>query len=337
MKINPLMIASLYFLSSCSGYTPLEDRCLRPPDSSAIAEPGVRATFLGNTTIFVSDGETNLMVDGFFSRPGILKTLFGKVGPNRTVIEQRLECIGIRGIDSKDSLDAILVGHAHHDHALDAVAVAEITNAQVMGNESYRFIHEGSGGNTDKEHLFTVPSDGNLWERTNRYGKFTVSFLPSGHVGSHNFLQSMVEGHIEEPLKMPAHFSNFKSGDVFAIHIAHPHGNLLVTTTAGTEAGSTQGYRADVVFLGVGLLSKESLDRQDAYWKEYVEDVKAKLIIPVHWDSFNRQLARGLKPSRFLARDVEDSMRFVKKKGQGRRVRVLDLGESVLLRNGQIQ
>jgi len=244
----------------------------------------VRATFLENTTILVSDGTTNLLIDGFFSRPSAFRALFGKIGPDSRIISTELEAAGI---STAGSLAAVLVGHAHHDHSLDAVEVAKQTNALVIGNKSYALIHQGSGGMTDAKHLQIVPSAG----MKKKIGKFTVTFVPSAHVRVGSFLQCIVEGSIHEPVKMPAHFSKFKCGQVFAIHLAHPHGSILVTTTAGTQKGKTKHLHADVVFLGIGRLNTEPSATQDIYWRENVETLDPEAIIPVHWDSFTRKLS----------------------------------------------
>ncbi len=50
---------------------------------SAIPTDGrLRVTFLGVTTILLDDGKTRIMTDGFFSRPGLLKILRGKIAPD---------------------------------------------------------------------------------------------------------------------------------------------------------------------------------------------------------------------------------------------------------------
>ena len=41
------------------------------------------ARFFGVSTILLSDGNTAIMTDGFFSRPGAGKLLFGKIAPDR--------------------------------------------------------------------------------------------------------------------------------------------------------------------------------------------------------------------------------------------------------------
>lgn len=315
-----LMIAS--FLSSCC-YQPLKDKELYTgPRTPAVIAPGsVRATFLGNTTILISDGTTNLLVDGFFSRPGKLQTLLGKVGPNREVIRQELRRARISNVD------AILVGHAHHDHALDAPAVAEMTGAVVVGSTSYRFIHEGAGGKTDNRHLITVTRE----REEHRFGKFVVTFVASGHVSSHSFLQNMVEGPITRPIKTPARFHDFKCGPVYALHIAHPQGCVGVTTTAGAVESQFQGLRSNMVFLGIGLLGKESESQRSFYWKESVEALNPEVVIPVHWDDFTRPLVCGLKPRSEIFDPVKKALDYVKEKAKRRQVRVMDSGDVIVI------
>ncbi|MBK1815710.1 MBL fold metallo-hydrolase [Luteolibacter yonseiensis] len=323
--------SAAFFLNACGTYSPLKDE----PAGRLPAAPddrGVKVTFLGNTTILVTDGETTLLVDGFFSRPGPLRTLFGKIGPDTCVIEEELDRAGL---GAPGSLDAILVGHAHHDHALDAVEVARRTGALVMGNDSYRHIHEGNGGNNDPEHLWITPRDGTR-KSIGKSGKFTVTFVPSGHVGSHRLAQRMVEGDIEKPFKMPAHFSRFKCGDVHAIHIKHDEGSLFVTTTAGVKLGSTRGLEADVVFLGVGLLGQEPDDRQKAYWEENVTTLKPSVVVPVHWDDFSRKLSKGLRPPSLLVDDTKKSIGVVKNKAGDEIIHIMDLDDSIYLKGGKV-
>src|SRR6478735_9182132 len=140
MKFLIPSLAALLILTSSCCYHPLRDPKIYPGPFASVGSTGVKATYLGNTTILISDGITRLMVDGFLSRPGMLSTFFGKIAPNRGVIEDELELAGVSDVD------AVLVGHAHHDHALDAPMVADITHATVVGSESYRFVHLGAGG-----------------------------------------------------------------------------------------------------------------------------------------------------------------------------------------------
>ncbi|MES2734683.1 MAG: MBL fold metallo-hydrolase [Verrucomicrobiota bacterium] len=303
----------------CSTYHPLHDPDLRKPIGDA--HGGVKITFLGNSTLYVTDGRTSMLVDGFLSRPSGFKTLFGKIGPEPRVIEDELRHAGIVDVT------AVLVGHAHHDHALDATVIADRYEATVIGSESFARIYEGSHDTARRSILKTVAASGDHYE----IGEFTVTFVPSDHVGSHSPVQSIVEGSITRPLRMPAHYSRFKCGQVFVLHIAHRDGNMVVTTTAGAKEGQLEGMQADVIFLGVGMLSKEAPDKRNTYWAETVRATNPKVVIPVHWDNFARKLSRGLAPMNLVG-NPKEIMAFVKSEACGRQVRVLDLRESVWLK-----
>jgi L-ascorbate metabolism protein UlaG (beta-lactamase superfamily) len=290
----------------------------------------VRAKFLGNTTLHVTDGQTVLLVDGFVSRPGVFDSFVrDRISPDEAIIKSELDRAGI------GKVDALLVGHAHADHALDTPTVARLKGAFVMGNVSYRYVHEGAGLPVDRDHLFMVPCHGNQ----RKFGRFTVTFVESDHVTARLRKQKKIEGHITKPVRPPAKFTDYKCGDVYAIHIAHPDGNLLVTTTAGAKAGKLDCYQADVVFLGIGLLSKECPCQQESYWRETVAAVDARTVVPVHWDRFTTKLSRGLKPTPWFVDNLRATTRWMKAKSheQDRQVIALGLHDSLLLRRGKVR
>ena len=81
--------------------------------------------------------------------------------------------------------------------------------------------------------------------------------------------------------------------------------------SAGFHEGALFGRRAEVVLLGVGLLSTEDNAYRDAYWREVVGAVGARRVIPIHWDDFSRPLDEPLRPLPRLFDDFDASMRFV--------------------------
>ena len=93
------------------------------------APPTLKVTFLGVSTVLLDDGETALMTDGFFSRPDFFRLVLG-VSPNESRINKALAAGKIT------SLDALLVAHSHHDHAMDVGVVAMKTGAIVIGTRS---------------------------------------------------------------------------------------------------------------------------------------------------------------------------------------------------------
>ena len=90
-----------------------------------------------DTALLFSDGETQWMTDGWFSRPGPLRILLGKIGPDLQAID--------RGLAANEvlELDAVLPLHSHYDHAMDAPEVAKRTGALLLGSESTANIGRG--------------------------------------------------------------------------------------------------------------------------------------------------------------------------------------------------
>ena len=152
----------------------------------------------------------------------------------------------------------------------------------------------------------------------------------------------MIEGHIDQPLHLPARFSKFKCGSVYALHIFHPQGSILVTTTAGAASGALQPsrHKANIAFLSTGFLSKETPARRQAYWNETIEATQenavANVVVPVHWDNFTRKLSDGLKPPPSFVDRAKPAMDFIKSKAGRRPVRVLAVGESIWISNGKV-
>jgi L-ascorbate metabolism protein UlaG (beta-lactamase superfamily) len=327
------IVAAVLTMVSCSLYQPLKDHDLYRGPMRAPPESGVRVTYFGNTTILLCDGETALLVDGFLSRPNAWRVAFGKVRPDPAIIARQLE-LGRVG-----RVTALLVGHSHYDHALDAPIVARQTGALAVGSRSYAYVHKGGGGQMDAAHLEVVSPAG----LQRHFGKFTVRFRLSEHVPPHLPRQDQMEGQIIAPVRAPAPATAYKRGDVFVLHIEHPHGTIAITTTAGAREGQFDDLRADVVMLGVGLLAKEPRERQEIYWRETVEKLNPRTVIPVHWDTFTAKLDPNPVPKtnlraprlKFLD-DTRAAMTFVKEHAAGRAVWVMGLRDSFVLSNGAV-
>ena len=105
------------------------------------AEPkngAVKVTFLGTGTLLFDDGETQLMTDGFFSRPSLLKVIRGKIETDPKVVDAALKRAGVM------NLKALFVAHSHYDHAFDVAHVAKKTGAKLHGSVST--LNIGRGG-----------------------------------------------------------------------------------------------------------------------------------------------------------------------------------------------
>ncbi len=285
----------------------------RPPRTGAA---GIEVTWMGVTTLVLSDGETTLLSDGYFTRPGNLSA-DALIGPDRGVIAATLERLGV------DSAAAVMVVHSHFDHAMDAPIVAELTGATLLGSESTANV--GRGLSLPEEQIrVVVPGE------PMPYGRFTVTFFESRHWPlPEPWASAILNQTIDAPLVPPARLDAYKDGESYTILIEHDVANLLIQGSAGYLPGALQGVRADVVFLGTGGLGRLPAAEQDAYFREIVGVTGAKMIYPVHWDALTTPPGAKLRP----ASDFEQSMNvlYAKKRATGIDFGLLPLAEPVLI------
>ena len=164
------------------------------PPSPGPSRSGGTARFFGVSTLAFEDGETTILVDGFFSRPGPLSSLFGRIAPDRERVAGALERAGI------ERAAAVIVVHSHYDHVMDAPLVAELTGAELVGSESTANV--ARGWPLPEERIRIVEAGSVL-----RFGRFAVTLLPTLH-----FPHGMALGEIGAPLTPPARASDYKEG-----------------------------------------------------------------------------------------------------------------------------
>src|SRR3970040_1228357 len=104
---------------------------------------GLTVTFLVVSTLLFDDGETAIMTDGFFTRPGLFSVIT-RIRPDSVRIMRTLERAGIT------RLAAVIPVHSHYDHAMDAPYVAKWTGAELVGSSSTAQIGIGAGLSPDR-------------------------------------------------------------------------------------------------------------------------------------------------------------------------------------------
>lgn len=262
-----------------------------PPGPAAL-----RTVFLGVSTILLDDGDSAVLTDGFFSRPGLLRMRFGRLRPDRARIDAGLRLAGT------DRLDAVFVVHSHYDHALDAPEVAATTGARLIGSPSTRNIALGQGF---PEGRFQPVVTGEPFA----IGRLTLTALPARHSPG-----DLAPGRIERPLRLPVRATDYRTGDCYTLHVRHGERELLVHASAHSLPGALDGYGADTVYLGIGALGKQDEAFREEYWARLVTATGARRVVPVHWDDFFRPLDRPLRPFRAFLDDFTATMDFLTRK-----------------------
>lgn len=297
LVLGALLLALAFVAVQFNRHPSLEPyRALELPPASSATPPGtVRVRFGGVTTLLFDDGETAWMTDGFFSRPGAWKTLTSPIGPDHARIEAGLRRMGVT------RLAAVVPVHSHYDHAMDAPIVAQRTGARLIGSPST--LHVGRGLGLRPEQMLMVGGGQEV-----RLGKFNLRFIPSRHSPT-----PYSDGHtaeiIEADLVPPRRVSAWREGRVWSLHVRHDSGpTWLVQGSAGFLPGALEALRADTVFLGTGTLGRKPEAYRAAYWKETVQAVGARQVIPIHWDNFWRPLDEPLQAMPLLLDDFGAAM-----------------------------
>lgn len=246
---------------------------LNPADT--IPEGAITVRYSGTATLLFSDGETQWMTDGWFTRPGPLQTLFGKIEPDMDAIS-----FGLRQ-NQADQLAAVFPMHSHYDHAMDAPEVAKRTGAQLLGSEATANIARGWGL---PEEQIRVVNNGEAIQ----LGRFTLTPIESKHFQFPNSdlaEQVLIDSAIPKPLYPPVSAFDYKLGKAYMLHVAHPMGDFLIVGSAGFIPGQLSDMDVDLVFLGVGGLGSQSNAYIEQFWSETVDQISPERIVPIHWDS----------------------------------------------------
>ena len=238
----------------------------------------VSMTWLGVTTLLFDDGETQILIDGFFSRPSLADALLARrVHSDAATINYAMDEFRMR------RLAAVIPSQSHFDHAMDIGAIANRSSASILGSESSANIARGAGVPEDQiivaEHLAEY-----------RFGDFTITMIEVPHAPIGRGGSVPVAGTIDQPLRPPATIWDYRDNRSYSILVAHPHGTTLVHGSGGFVEGALVGFRADIVMLGVSLLEGLGRDYTERYWQATVTTTGARHVFPVHFDDFTQPL-----------------------------------------------
>ena len=244
-----------------------------------VAEPRadtVTVTWFGVTTLLFDDGDTQLLIDGFFSRPSLADIIFRvPVESDAAHINYVIDEYQLRRVA------AIIPVHSHFDHAMDIGALANRSSASILGSETTANIARGAG----------VPDDQILIAESGvdySFGDFTVRLIDSVHAPIGWGGAVPLEGTVDLPLRLPAPISAWREGRSYSIVVTHSQGTTLVNGSAGFLPGKLDQVRADVVMLGVWGLSNLGREYAEDYWHSLVTATGAKRVFPVHFGDFSR-------------------------------------------------
>lgn len=242
----------------------------------------VRVTFLGVATLLFDDGQTQLLTDGFLSRPSLIRVGAGRLRTDTEVVDAALKRA------KADRVKALFVAHSHYDHAFDVAYIARKTGATIHGSAST--LNIGRGGDVPEGQLVRFEPG-----KEYKVGQFSVTVLAGKHSPAIRFINNDLGQTIDKPLRQPAGFKDYKEGGAFDFLIRHGENTMLVNAAGNYSDGALDKVRADVLFLSVGALDLQTDAFRDTFYDNTVKKVRPRLVIPVHWDDFFTPLTDNLE------------------------------------------
>lgn len=272
VALSALALPSGAALSAATDGNPFQALNIQPEPPT----PGaMTATYFGTTTVLFREGDQSLMVDGFFSRPGgILRLALGPIQPNLKRITKAMTSGQV-----PERLNAVLVSHTHHDHALDSAWVACNKHAELVGTQSMQSIQKAqlSPASPCLDRFRLV-------ETNMAFGAFEVEAINTEHTPG-----LLLEGTIDT-IAMPAHFTAFKMDGNYSFLVKSGATRVLVSTGMPMNRFRLKDANASVVFLAIGGLRAHQKERIEDYWNAVVVASKAAVVVPTHWDDFTTEL-----------------------------------------------
>ena len=245
----------------------------------------MKITFFGTTTLLFDDEKDQILFDCHFTRPSLVKYITGSETSNTELIDTLMRS------HPMDRLRAVFISHTHHDHVMDAPYVLNKTGALMYGSSSA--INVCKGGRVPDEQLIEFKPNVSY-----EIGDYRITVIPSLH-SKPTILNNDLGETIDEPLSPDAKLRDYKEGGSYDFYVETKEKKYMIRPSFNYIEGQMDGYEAYVLFLGVAGLAKADEETEKIFFRETVEKLKPKLIIPVHWDNFFLPLDRpvtGMDP-----------------------------------------
>ncbi len=257
---------------------------MRPEDlmwkSGALGRHGgdddVKVRWLGTAGFAIEHRGHVLLLNPYLTRASLASCVVQSLRPDLEAIARHVP-----------RADAIVLGHAHFDHALDVPAIAVRTGARVFGSSSAAALCRSKGVAADRIDVVETATGGDAVERES--GPFALRFVPSAHS---RFLFGRVPatGEIADCDDVPMRVTDYKCGAVFGVEIRVAGRTLYHVGSAELVDANIRVKNVDLVLMCVAGWTSS---------RDYPERVAHCLapgaVLLSHWDDFLRSIDRPVR------------------------------------------
>ena len=267
-----------------------------PSKSGGPGAAGVSFKWLGTNSWEIAFSNKTILFDPWLSRGVLTGFLAGKFDAKtplkveETLIDQHIA-----------KADQILIGHGHWDHLADIPYVQKKTNAQVIGSETHANILRAFGVAEGK----IVQVKGGEYMQFDGY---TIEVFPGIHsMGPTK--KFAVPGHLYQVPPPPTTVGDLPEGDslIYLITIGGKY-RIFLMSTANYIERSIAGLKPDVALVA-SIFANQIYDFTPRLLKALSYP---KILLPTHWDNFEKPLSEPPQDLRALFGDPANLDLWVK-------------------------
>lgn len=246
--------------------------------------------FIGAGGFYLSFPKAGVLVDPFYSNPGLLTVAsLRSLAADTETIDRYLPPL--------DDVEALLVGHAHFDHALDVpyIATKLKANARIYGSTTLKNGLAATltpGQFVDVEPSMSVDGHGGRWLEISP--QLRVFPIKSNHAPQLGFWL-LASGNIERPRRqLPRDVIDWRSGEnvSYLLDFLDENGRSVYRVFIQTSASSfPNGLVPDAVLndgksVDMAVLCAASYEKMKRYPEYLLERMVPQKVVLVHWEKF---------------------------------------------------
>lgn len=225
-------------------------------------QESVTLRWLGVSGLTLQHRDAVLALDPFVTRPPLQRLFAGRVEPDEALATRLLP-----------HCQAILITHAHFDHFMDAPGIARRTGALICGTPNTCALALALGV---PQHQVHVVASG---ERL-ALPPFEIEIWP----GDHPWIPGFAPGPLPVRLATPLRLRDYRMDGCLS-YFVHLAGWRVLAYHAQRVVALP---RADVLCL--------SMAQPAAFYEQVLQQVRPRLVIPLHWDDMFRPLDKPMRP-----------------------------------------
>lgn len=238
------------------------DRTLRQAPPPPDGPPTLTLRSLHTAGFVLEHAGHTVVVDPYVSRPSAWETIAGPLRPDVEAIARHIP-----------KADDVLIGHAHHDHVLDAPDLCKQTGARFIGSPDACNVARAAG----LPEAQILPTIG---REDIPCGPMTARGLPSRH-GRVYFGRIPLSGPIPVPPPWPPRFRDLKHGLVLNWLVTAGDLRLGHIDSADFIEDELAGHTCDVLCLcAIGRKGRPG------YTETAIRLLKPRYVVACHWDLF---------------------------------------------------